>query len=508
MVSVRLATLIASLDVAMYRKSWPQRHPVLSAAGMLLALATVVAFWRLFLVLAILSAIGGGALYLVRRARPRKPATDTGAESGWQPTLSMEHGSIVIGPRSGRAPAISTLDRHDRYVRQASDYRRPPCPLMLDGSSSWSASTGWDNPDILDRLPAGADIVVEAVPEPGNPYDHTAVALDLQGMRVGYLYRSFSHSLCPAIIEANKAGFYVVMRAKLWRTDTGRKLEVRAALAADLKKWLSLPPDVRGTEFFEFNWTRTDYRNFYQDRLSTLLDSDDSRIVDCDFNCGPRNTEPYNYVPGPVGAPAHPKPGTYADIFAAGIHIGELRTYSKLHPPDVVGRIQSGQKTGLARLERWPDNIELQVCVPNADGSLPRFSGPFLWRQERQEAKLARLRKVWAAADAEVVDGVGIGSCRQTLADLKRAGDLISAWKLAMRMVDAAERGSAIGERAPHSWVTLEAAIILRKLKDTRGEIEVLERYLAHCPPGEADAKVVERLEKLRIRTLKTGEQA
>lgn len=108
-------------------------------------------------------------------------------------------------------------------------------------------------------------------------------------------------------------------------------------------------------------------------------------------------------------------------------------------------------------------------------------------------------RKVWAAADAEVVDGVGIGSCRQTLADLKRAGDLISAWKLVMKIVDAAERGGKIGERGPHSWATLEAAIILRKLKDTRGEIEVLERYLAHCPPGWADTKVVERLEKLRI---------
>lgn len=489
----------------MYRTSWPKRHPVLTGAGIVLALAVAVALWRLFLVLAILAAIGGGVFYLARRARPRNLAPGTGAEPGWQPTPSIDHGSIVIGPRFGRPPQGSPLDRNDRYVRQASDYRRPPCPLMLDGSSSWSASTGWDNPEILERLPAGADIVVEAVPEPGNPYDETAVALDLQGMRVGYLYRSFSHSLCPAIIEANKAGFYVLMRAKIWAVDTGRKLEVRAALAADLRKWLSLPSDLRGAEFFEFDWTRTDYRNFYQDRLTTLLD-DESRIIDCTFDCGPRNTEPYGHATGPVGEPAQPKPGTYADVFAAGTHIGELRTYSKLHPPDVVQRIQSGQKTGLARLERWPDNIELQVCVPNTDGSLPRFSGPFLWRQERQEAKLARLRKIWAAADAEVVDGVGIGSCRQTLADLKRAGDLISAWKLVMRMVDAAERGGAIGERPPHSWVTLEAAIILRKLKDTRGEIEVLERYLAHCPPGEGDAKVVERLEKLRVRTLKAGE--
>ena len=441
--------LIGSPGVAMYRKSWPKQHPVLLGAGMLLALAAVAAFWRLFLVLAIFAAIGGGVFYLARRAWPRNPAPGTGAAPGWQPTLSMDHGSIVIRPRLGRAPEGSLLDRHGRYVRQASDYRRPPCPLMLDGSSSWSASTGWDNPEILERLPAGADIVVEAVPEPGNPYDHTAVALDLQGMRVGYLYRSFSHNLCPAIVEANKAGFYVLMQAKISKTDTGRKLEVRAALPADLTKWLSLRPDVRGTEFFEFDWTRTDYRNFYQDRLSTLMGHDDSRIIDCTFGCTPRITSPYGDVPGPVGAPAHPKAGTYADVFAAGMQIGELRTYSKLHSPDVVERIQGGWKTGLARLERWPDNIELQVCVPNADGSLPRLSGPFLWKHERHEAKLARLRKIWAAADAEVVDGVAIGSCKQTLADLKKAGDLISAWKLVMRMVDAAERGAQIGERPP-----------------------------------------------------------
>ena len=45
-------------------------------------------------------------------------------------------------------------------------------------------------------------------------------------------------------------------------------------------------------------------------------------------------------------------------------------------------------------------------------------------------------------------------------------------------------------------------------MTDTPGEIEVLERYLAHCPPGEADPKIVERLEKLRIRILKTRDKA
>ena len=67
-----------------------------------------------------------------------------------------------------------------------------------------------------------------------------------------------------------------------------------------------------------------------------------------------------------------------------------------------------------------------------------------------------------------------------------------------MKMVDAAEEGAAIANRAPLAWVTLEAAIILRKLKDKQGEITVLERYLQHCPPGQVDARVTKRLDKLR----------
>jgi regulator of sirC expression with transglutaminase-like and TPR domain len=55
-----------------------------------------------------------------------------------------------------------------------------------------------------------------------------------------------------------------------------------------------------------------------------------------------------------------------------------------------------------------------------------------------------------------------------------------------------------IGNRAPHPWVTLEAAIILRKLKDQPGEIAVIERYLQHRPPGHADAKITERLDTIR----------
>lgn len=47
---------------------------------------------------------------------------------------------------------------------------------------------------------------------------------------------------------------------------------------------------------------------------------------------------------------------------------------------------------------------------------------------------------------------------------VQRVGNLDGAIALAMKMVHAAEQAATIANRAPHAWVTLEAAIILRKL--------------------------------------------
>lgn len=67
-----------------------------------------------------------------------------------------------------------------------------------------------------------------------------------------------------------------------------------------------------------------------------------------------------------------------------------------------------------------------------------------------------------------------------------------------MQMVDAAEKGAAIRGSSPPAWVTREAAVILRKLKDKPGEIAILERYISHCETGVVDQKLAERLERLR----------
>ncbi len=408
-------------------------------------------------------------------------------------------------------------NKKERPVRQEAVHQRSGHPLYLDGGASWHAYTGPDDAHQLGRLPVDSEIVVEAVPEPNNRNDPTAVALLYQGSRVGYLYRPLSRSLFGAIRAANAAGYHVLLHAKRTRrvearntievriapegqsapTGSNLVLEVRAALAADLYYWLNLPPQERGTEYFEHAWIKTDYQDFYQDRRKVLLGNNDSLILPCTFSTGSRPTSPYDR-PSPIGTPKHPDIGTFADVHAAGHHIGELRTSMKRRSDEGVLQILSGCRLGMARLEQWPDNIELRVCITDRNGRLPKNTAPFLWQAERREAELARLRTVWAEIDAEKVDGQPLGHCKAKVADLKRAGDLDGAIALAMKMVDAAEQAAAIANRAPHAWVTLDAAIILRKLNDVHGEIALLERYLQHCPPGQAHAKITDRLDKLR----------
>jgi hypothetical protein len=252
--------------------------------------------------------------------------------------------------------------------------------------------------------------VVEAVPESDNRNDPTAVALLYQGSRIGYLYQYLARSLFGAITEANAAGYHVLMNAKRTRrleshntievkidpkgrptTGSDLGLEVRAALAADLYYWLHLTPKEHGKQYFELVWTKTVYQDFYQDRRKALLGQNDSLILPCTFSTGSRSTNPYGYRPPPHTTPKHPEIGTFADVHAAGQHIGELRTSMMRRSDEGVLKILSGCDHGMARLQRWPDNIELRVCIADSDGQLPKSSEPFLWQAERRESERARL---------------------------------------------------------------------------------------------------------------------
>lgn len=157
-------------------------------------------------------------------------------------------------------------------------------------------------------------------------------------------------------MEANKAGFYVLMQAKRLPALSARELEVRNSNGADLRAWLLVPQDVRGTTFFELDWRKCGRQFAYQDQLSAVMaDADESQLFESDFVPSPR------------------KDGrAHKDVFVAGIHVGELGNYG--------AQGTGGQGTGLARFHKWPDNIEMKVLVPLADGNWPRSNQPFLWR--------------------------------------------------------------------------------------------------------------------------------
>jgi hypothetical protein len=128
------------------------------------------------------------------------------------------------------------------------------------------------------------------------------------------------------------------------------------------------------------------YQDFYQDRRKALLGNNDSLILPCTFFTGSRPTNPYGHRPAPHTTPKHPDIGTFADVHADGQHIGELTTSMMRRSDEGVLKILSGCHHGMARLERWPGNIELRVCIADSDGHLPKSSEPFLWQAERREA--------------------------------------------------------------------------------------------------------------------------
>jgi hypothetical protein len=114
-------------------------------------------------------------------------------------------------------------NKNEHPIRQ-----RPPNPLYLDGAASWHVYTGPDDARQLGRLPADSEVVVEAVPEPANRDDPTALALLYQGSRVGYLSRFLARSLFGAIKAANAAGYHVLMHAKRTsRLGARNTIEVR-----------------------------------------------------------------------------------------------------------------------------------------------------------------------------------------------------------------------------------------------------------------------------------------
>lgn len=120
------------------------------------------------------------------------------------------------------------------YRRRPGDYRRPlavfdvsqECSSVVHGEPSFAKGVT----HYQDQLPPLEDrtrVVVEFVPEPRNPYDGLAVALDVAGRRCGYVAARYAARLHDVVRGLNRAGFAVVtrglVRRETWETYHGTR---------------------------------------------------------------------------------------------------------------------------------------------------------------------------------------------------------------------------------------------------------------------------------------------
>lgn len=94
--------------------------------------------------------------------------------------------------------------------------------------------------------------------------------------------------------------------------------------------------------------------------------------------------------------------------------------------------------------------------------------------------------------DVGMVRGKHYTEWVETVKDLKRLGHNEQVRELLLELCEAAEKeGAATGMAVP-PWCFEQTAIVCRKLKDTDGEVAILERYLANplAVRGDLDARL------------------
>jgi hypothetical protein len=105
-----------------------------------------------------------------------------------------------------------------------------------------------------------------------------------------------------------------------------------------------------------------------------------------------------------------------------------------------------------------------------------------------------------AAEEAGQVRGRHYVEWVPTLNEWRSAGRDDDALDLLMEIIDATERVALIDGLEPPPAYTKRVAVIFRRRGDLAGEIDVLERWLAACPPDRGDGEINERLARAKRR--------
>lgn len=107
------------------------------------------------------------------------------------------------------------------HHRTPEEYVRPEVLLQLDSyfladRETFVAGVSFHQ-KALTHTNAGQRVQVELVPEPRNRWDRCAVALDLDGRRVGYLQTGTARVWCDVVRAWNQAGFALYLPARINR---------------------------------------------------------------------------------------------------------------------------------------------------------------------------------------------------------------------------------------------------------------------------------------------------
>ena len=373
------------------------------------------------------------------------------------------------------------------YVRPAGEYTSPPNLLWINGSEISEIITGRTNEEFFDSLPLGVMFAVELVPEPGNPLDRTSIAVDIDGLRIGYLLSWVSAGLYDEVAAANQEGYRVLAQGKIfeWSDKRGilpvkengkskrkgvkrhdvvrRFMEVRVTRSGNVAAWLNLPAESRGNDFFDVEWSKADRQFKFQAAMSNVLGDRSMIVCSCELLLG--TTE------DGLGVEAH----------IDEVHVGTLRPSSRNEHQDLIKYVRTGGRNGYARLERWPDNIELLLMIPELQ-TLCDQRAP-LWADAQQAKDLAqeteREERARRAEAADLYKGKRPDEWMPVIERLYRSGKLTEALDLLIPVTKAHFESNAITDGPVTSEFTKKSAIICRKLKDYEKEVEVLEYLLA-----------------------------
>lgn len=381
----------------------------------------------------------------------------------------------------------------------------------------------------------------ELHPEPHNQFDRHAVAVVIDGVRVGFVPADLSPRIQPAALQHRQTtGQPLTVPANVWaRYDFGQ-WQARVTLlfvSSPSPEWSYVDHfPATGHDKLTYLGTtkameaakgaaRIDGYDNFEDALPDVtqykVDGNEEKALELALRCIPAAER--------VAAVWRSAPTVWPTEEVAKVYrrskdyAAEVAVLERLDRATPAGRERKRTTERLARARQLldPDSAPaptpVTAAAPKASAAAKQNGDTAALRAERIRLDGAQRREETLAAGGErareqglrLVDGRDYTEWAEVIRDLKRDGQLQDALTLALKCVDATEREAAdpairarsagYGDGVPTlpPGYTNEAAVIYRKLGDLDGEVAVLERYLAASAP-QVDSRVMDRLVKAR----------